>query len=117
MKLTSALAAVTALSLSSIANANCLNYREANTLANDFGRLISDYSNQLANQILTPNYVDYSESVNTLIDNGGTTPQALLGPTFSSRAGFESASAQQPAVPFTVKNLWCKHPRASAFTL
>ena len=43
MRLTSALAAVTALSLSSFANANCLTYYQANTLANDFGKLISAY--------------------------------------------------------------------------
>lgn len=40
------------------------------------------------------------------MDAAGTAPIALLGQTFSSRAAFESASSQQPAVPFTVKNLW-----------
>ena len=51
-------------------------------------------------------FVDYSESVNTLIDSGTYAPQALLGQTFSSRAAFETGSAAQPSVPFTVKNIW-----------
>lgn len=40
------------------------------------------------------------------MDAGGSAPVALLGPTFSSRAKFESASAAQPAVPFAVQNIW-----------
>lgn len=60
----------------------------------------------LADQTLASNYVDYSESVNSLIDNGGSAPVGLLSAIFSSRAQFESASSQQPAVPFTIKNTW-----------
>ena len=30
----------------------------------------------------------------------------MLGATFTSRADFEKGSAAQPAVPFTVKNVW-----------
>jgi len=87
--------------------ANCLSYYDANTLATNFGKLISSYSGTLANQTLSANFqYDYSESVNTLIDNGGTAPQALLDPTFTSRAGFESASADQPSVPFAVQDIW-----------
>lgn len=88
------------------ANANCLTYKDASTIATNFGLLVSNYSQALANLTLTPNFVDYSESVNSLIDNGGTSPKALLGQTVSSRASYESASAAQPSVPFMVKNLW-----------
>ncbi|KAK5132198.1 hypothetical protein LTR08_009322 [Meristemomyces frigidus] len=103
----STLTSATLLALASLATANpCLTYNDANTLATNFGKLISAYSNKLANQTLTPGFVDYSESVNSLIDNGGTGPTPLLGATFTSRAKFEAGSAPQPAVPFTVKNLW-----------
>jgi len=84
----------------------CLNQEDANMLATNFGLLISSYSNSLANLTLAPDYTDYSESVNTLIDSAGTAPQSLLGATFSSRAQFETASAAQPSVPFQVENVW-----------
>ena len=84
----------------------CLTSYDANTLSTNFGRIVTTYSEKLANQTLAPNFLDYSESVNSLIDNGGTAPVALLGPTFSSRAQFEALSAQQPSVPFEVKNVW-----------
>jgi len=93
-------------------SATCLSQNDASTLANNFGKLVSAYSQKLANQTFTAGFIDYSESVNTLMDNGGTAPKALLGETFASRADFESASSQTPAVPFTVKNLWCKPLRA-----
>jgi hypothetical protein len=64
-------------------------------------------------QTLTPDFIDYSESVNTLINSGGSAPQSLLGKTFTSRADFEKGSAAQPAVPFTIKNTVSIVKRAS----
>ncbi|KAK3070136.1 hypothetical protein LTR53_010995 [Teratosphaeriaceae sp. CCFEE 6253] len=74
---------------------NCLSSSDANTLATDFGKLI-----------LTSDFIDYSESINTLKDNGGTSPFSLLGMAFTSRADFEAQSSKQPFVPFQVKNVW-----------
>lgn len=105
MRFSSVIAAVAALSVP-LASAQCLANSEANLLAKNFGLLISNYSNSLANETLTPNFQDYSESVNTLIDSAGTAPVPLLGQTFKSRADFEAGSAAQPSVPFTVKNVW-----------
>nr|POE90374.1 hypothetical protein CFP56_71099 [Quercus suber] len=105
MHFSKVLAAVAALSVP-LASATCLTNYEANLLAKNFGLLISDYSNSLANETLAPNFQDYSESVNTLIDSAGSSPVPLLGPTFQSRADFETGSAAQPPVPFTVKNVW-----------
>ncbi|KAK5111162.1 hypothetical protein LTR62_005362 [Meristemomyces frigidus] len=104
MKLTT-LAAIVAFSVTSI-NALCLLERDATSLATNFGKLVSNYSEALANQTLTPDFQDYSESVNTLFDAGGDSPIPLLAETFSSRAAFEGASAAQPAVPFAVKQVW-----------
>ncbi|KAK4542144.1 hypothetical protein LTR36_006991 [Oleoguttula mirabilis] len=84
----------------------CLSEYQANALATNFGKLVSAYSQKLANQTLAPGFIDYSESVNSLMDGGGSAPVALLGETFSSRAAFESASASQPSVPFAVENVW-----------
>ncbi|KAK5125785.1 hypothetical protein LTR85_012061 [Meristemomyces frigidus] len=98
------LVALAALAFPSV-NA-CLTYHDASTLATNFGLLVSSYSQKLANETLAPDFIDYSESVNTLIDGGGDAPVALLGETFSSRAAYESASATQPSVPFAVQNIW-----------
>ena len=52
---------------------------------------------------------DYSDSVNTLIDNGCPNgPKALGGSTatFSSRAAFEAGQGGQPNIPFTLLNVW-----------
>ncbi|KAK3675350.1 hypothetical protein LTR78_004860 [Recurvomyces mirabilis] len=97
---------VLATTVLSTASAQCLLQSDANTLATNFGKLVSNYSEALANKTLAPDFIDYSESVNTLIDNGGDTPVPLLSQTFSSRAAFEKASAAQPSVPFAVKNVW-----------
>ena len=110
MKFTGVLLALAAFCLPYVtANptpAKCLSSTDANTLATNFGKLISNYSNKLANQTLTPDFVDYSESVNSLVDKAGTTPRALLGLTFASRAQFEKESAAQPSVPLQIKNVW-----------
>ena len=84
----------------------CMSGSQAQQVATNFGHLISAYSATLANQTLTANYVDYSDSVNTLINNGCTSPQTLGQATFTSRAAFESGQASQPNVPFEQLNLW-----------
>ena len=89
-----------------LVHSTCLSSYDANTLATNFGILVTSYSQKLANQTLASDFIDYSESVNSLVDNGGSAPVALLGETFASRAAYESASASQPSVPFTVKNVW-----------
>jgi hypothetical protein len=85
---------------------SCMSAQTASTLANNFGKLISAYSAKLANQTLAVDFTDYSESVNSLIDNGGTAPQALLGATFTNRSAFEAGQSGQAPVPFTVKQVW-----------
>ncbi|TKA56739.1 hypothetical protein B0A55_12387 [Friedmanniomyces simplex] len=84
----------------------CLSQSDVTTLSTHFGDLVSGYTQKLANQTLTTDFMDYSESINTLIDSAGTTPNALLGLTFTSRASFETLSAAQPSVPFQVQNTW-----------
>ncbi|KAK0252607.1 hypothetical protein LTS09_012280 [Friedmanniomyces endolithicus] len=86
----------------------CLSQSDVNTLTTHFGDLVSAYSQKLANQTLTVNFVDYSESIITLMDSAGTTPKALLGMAFTSRANFEAESSAQPSVPFQVQNTWYK---------
>ncbi|KAF2857545.1 hypothetical protein K470DRAFT_260710 [Piedraia hortae CBS 480.64] len=79
---------------------------DAYDLAYNFGKLVSNYNSDLADNTLDPSFVDFSEGVNSMIDNGGDSPVSLLGPTFSSRTGFKDASSKQPSVPFRLKQVW-----------
>ncbi|EME84039.1 uncharacterized protein MYCFIDRAFT_195207 [Pseudocercospora fijiensis CIRAD86] len=83
---------------------------EAASVAAGYGQLIRQYSTDLANQLLTPNFTDYSEGVNTLINSCPQGPSAqplpLLSATFSTRAQFEQGQGEQPPINFEQLNLW-----------
>lgn len=87
-------------------NDTCMSYDQANVVANNFKTLISDYSNAFADQVLTVDFEDYSDSVTTLIDSGCTGPQPLGSVTFDSRASFEAGQGGQPNIPFAILNMW-----------
>jgi hypothetical protein len=55
-------------------DAFCLCDSDADVIANDFAQLISNYSEDFAKKVLADDYTDQSDSVNTLIDNGTTSP-------------------------------------------
>lgn len=84
----------------------CLTDDDATTVAGYFVDLIADYSTSLANAVLADDYTDQADSVNTLIDNGGTSPIPLGSLTFASKAAFEAGQGAQPAIPFTILNQW-----------
>lgn len=48
----------------------CIDDDGAQRVANNFRTLITDYSNATAAQVLSPDFTDYSDSVNELINNG-----------------------------------------------
>ncbi|KAH9837403.1 hypothetical protein Tdes44962_MAKER08369 [Teratosphaeria destructans] len=87
-------------------NDTCMTYDQATQVANNFKTLISAYSTDAANQYLTADYTDYSDSVTTLIDSGCQGPQTLGDATFSTRAAFEAGQGSQPDIPFEILNLW-----------
>ncbi|KAK3648400.1 hypothetical protein LTR56_007517 [Elasticomyces elasticus] len=87
-------------------DATCMSADEANQVALNFNHLISDYSDDSANATLTEGFVDYSDSVISLIDGGCTGPLPLGHPTFDSRASFISGQGSQPNIPFEQLNVW-----------
>ena len=89
-----------------LTSAACIQDQEASKLATAFGTLISAWNGTLADIIIAPNFVDYSESINSLKNNGCSTPNPLLGTTFTDKASFKSESAAQPAEPFKITNYW-----------
>jgi len=90
----------------------CLSDAEAQQVATNYGNLIATYSDALANVALSPDFTDYSESVNTLIDGcpQGSAAVAeqvpLLAPSFTNRTDFEIGQSQQPAINFQQLEIW-----------
>lgn len=93
-------------------NDTCMTYDQAQVVANNFKTLIASYSDELANEVLTVDFNDYSDSVTELINSGCTGPVPLGSVTFDSRAAFEAGQASQPPIPFEILNLWyaCEGP-------
>ena len=56
---------------------NCMSDSDANTVANNFKTLIASYSDAFADQTLTVDFVDYSDSVIELINGACTTNQNI----------------------------------------
>jgi hypothetical protein len=61
-------------------DAFCLCDSDADVIGNDFAQLISNYSADFANKVLASDYTDQSDSVNTLIDSGTTSPIPVRAP-------------------------------------
>lgn len=112
---------VTLLSLSTLAafaaptdkrwdSHQCLSDNDAQTVATNWGILIEQYSDSLASAVLSENFTDYSESVNTLINScpqgSAAISLPLLAPTFSDRASFQTGQSQQPSINFKQLNIW-----------
>lgn len=91
-------------------SSDCMTAAEALTLATDYGTLIANYTKTLANEVLTKDFHDYSESVNTLINQCPTGDTAafvpLLGATFTSRKAFEAGQGSQAAINFNMLEHW-----------
>lgn len=87
---------------------NCMSDSAASTVANNFKTLIASYSDDFADQTLTTDFVDYSDSVIELINGACTVDQNIpLGSAvFDSRESFKSGQGAQPAIPFEILNLW-----------
>lgn len=91
----------------------CMSDTEAYQLAGLYGELIANFNNVTAEAVLTPNFTDYSESVNTLIRSCPQGDAAMHGPqpgpldpTFSSRLQFMVGQGQQPKIHFIPLQIW-----------
>lgn len=93
-----------------IRDTKCVTDAQADEIAADYAALIVSYSDALADAVLAPNFTDYSESVNTLINScpqgDAAKPLPLLAPTFTSLEQFKIGQGQQPSINFERLNLW-----------
>lgn len=85
----------------------CMTDDEATHVAENFGNLISAYTNASAERVLCTSFTDYSDSVIELINNGcANGPVPLGAPTFTNRASFEAGQGGQPNITFNLLKTW-----------
>jgi hypothetical protein len=93
-----------------VSSSQCMTDAEADQVATAWGTLIASYNDALADAVLTENFTDYSESVNTLINScpqgDAAKPLDLLAASFTSREQFKIGQGQQPAINFNRLNIW-----------
>jgi hypothetical protein len=91
-------------------NGYCLSWDEAQQVATNYGDLIASYTTELANAALSPDFTDYSESVNSLIDDcpqgSAAISLPLLAPSFTNRSAFELGQGQQAPINFNQLQMW-----------
>jgi hypothetical protein len=84
----------------------CLTEEDAQAFAGVFQGLISQYTDELAEGALTPDFIDWSSSVNLLMNKGGQFPKNITGPTFANRQAFLDGQGSQPLIPFQILNVF-----------
>lgn len=87
-------------------NGRCLSKEEGEEAADVFRMLIQEYSDEIALEYLTEDFVDWSSSVLGIINGGGDQPKDLEAPAFSSRQEFMDGQGSQPEIPFEKIQVW-----------
>lgn len=77
----------------------CLTSTTAGDLVTKFASLITNYTDSVADALLSDNFTDTSNSINML---GG---YPLDGYTFASKAAFKAGQGSQPKIPFNVLSI------------
>jgi hypothetical protein len=101
--LTAAAFASSALALPSLTErqtaTSCLTKPEATTLVGIYQQLIANYSDALAAQYCSEDFADYSDSINTFLN------QPLGGATFATKKIFMDAQELNPPFPLVVDSI------------
>ena len=84
----------------------CLSDADAQHAADIFQELIQNYSDELALETLTEDFVDYSSAVSIIINGGDGEPLNIVEPTFVGRQAFMDAQGSQPEIPFRQLNIY-----------
>ncbi|KAK4497752.1 hypothetical protein PRZ48_010405 [Zasmidium cellare] len=85
---------------------NCITDDQANTIADILRQLISGYTLELALEVLTEDFIDYSSAVNIIRNRGNDYPFTVNDLTFENRAEFVAGHGTQPPIPFDVLKVW-----------
>jgi len=84
----------------------CMTDDEADQVASYFRDLIRGYTIEQALAGLTEDFVDYSSAVSIVINKGGSAPNNILEPIFTSREQFMNGHGKQKPIPFETDKVW-----------
>ncbi|EGP86359.1 unnamed protein product [Zymoseptoria tritici ST99CH_1A5] len=89
----------------------CLSDEDADQGADIFRQLIQEYSDELALEALTEDFIDYTSAVNIIRNRGNEGPIVVNGISFGSRQEFMDAQGSQPQIPFDTLQVFhgCDH--------
>jgi hypothetical protein len=77
----------------------CMSREEALNVAGTFQSLIRGYTKEQALAALTPDFVDHTSAVSIIINRGGSEPENLTEPVFTSRDEFMQGHGTQEPIP------------------
>lgn len=81
----------------------CMPAEDAQRVARTFQSIIRGYTKKQALAALTPDFVDYSSAVSIIINKGGSQPEDVTKPVFTSRDEFmEGHGTQEPVSAFSL---------------
>lgn len=84
----------------------CMPREDALKVAETFQSIIRGYTKEQALAALTPDFVDYSSAVSIIINKGGSEPEDITKPIFTSREEFMQGHGTQEAIPFDTIKVW-----------
>lgn len=79
---------------------SCLCSTSAHQTADNIQKFFSAYTNEFARRLLTKDMVDYTDSVQFLMNNGTNCPQPLGTATFPDRKTLIDAQGAQGSIPW-----------------
>lgn len=85
---------------------DCMTREDALKVAGTFQSLIQGYTKEQALAALTPNFLDYSSAVSIIINRGGSGPEDVTAPIFTSRDEFMQGHGTQEPIPFETLRVW-----------
>jgi hypothetical protein len=78
----------------------CMPREDALKVAETFQSLIRGYTKEQALAALTPDFVDHTSAVSIIINKGGSEPEDLTEPVFTSRDEFMKGHGTQEPIPY-----------------
>lgn len=85
---------------------SCMSREDAIKTAATFQSLIQGYTKEEALAALTPDFIDYSSAVSIIINRGGSGPEDVTAPIFTSRDEFMEGHGTQEPIPFETLKVW-----------
>jgi len=80
-------------------NEDCMSRADALNVAGTFQSLIQGYTEEQALAALTPDFMDHSSAVSIIINRGGSGPEDITEPIFTSRDEFMKGHGTQSRFP------------------